>query len=176
MNEYASWHQVAANIAAMIGAISIVLLIFQYHHTIGLRNLGLMHRCMDSFRTWASQENPELSLQYLELLNEELFYFQKRFIEKKVALEWIEGILDYVQVFDRNGGVLNPYGTTKDVQGEPIWKNKKDFFNRVDYFIHTNLFSSFHVPPPSGDSNSKHQKKKRQLAEKLYEHIRKYPY
>jgi hypothetical protein len=168
-----AWHEIGANIASIISALAIIFVIIEYNANRNVRNIQLMHRCIDQFREWNKDDKGEVNFNYLELLNEELFYFQKRLIQKKVAIEWIEGMLDYITVYSKNDEALNSYGKQVSVQSLQIWNEKKYFFNRVNFFVKTDFGSLYKIPD---FDNSRHSEKKSILARQLYEWIKKYKY
>lgn len=167
--------QLLANIATIGGIIAIFFLFKQHNHSKDLRNLQLMQRCIDNFRTWYSNPNKKVDFFYLELLNEELFYFQKGLIEEEIALEWIEGILDFIIIKGKDEINLNKYYKQEDVEKLDQWPDNKYFFFRIYYFTHIDLGNEY-VLPVCKENESEHHFKKRQLAKELYKHIRNYKY
>lgn len=165
--------EIFANLATIAGLIGIVILFRQRNANKDIRNLELMHRCLDGFKEWSSKSAPKIDFFYLELLNEELFYFQREFIEQKVAIEWIEGILDYIQVYGAKGEILTQYTHQVNIESLTVWQERKGFFSRIHFFLYPGLDSSFIVP---GYDDPSHRTKKRQLALQLYTHIKNYQY
>jgi hypothetical protein len=172
MNDILSGTQIAANIATVLGVLGIIFLFVQHYHNRDLRNLQLMHRCIDIFRDWF-KNNSKVDFSYLELLNEELFYFQKKLIQKKVAVEWIEGILDFIVIYGKNNVVLNTYNQQTDIEKLADWPRRKMFFARVSFFIRPKLEKNITIPDIEDRG---HAKKKRELALALYKHIKNYQY
>lgn len=173
MDKFEHLMQIGANIATIIGAIGVIFLFGQHYYNKDIRNLQLMHRCIDRFREWSLKEDPKIDLFYMELLNEELFYFQNDLIQRKIAIEWLEGILDYIQIFSKNGTILTAYNSQQDIETLIAAENKSRFFNRICFFVHPDLDNSYIVPGPE---DKHHAAKKRALAIQLYTHIRKYGY
>lgn len=166
--------EILANIATVLGVVGVVFLFAQHYYNKDIRNLQLMQRCIDNFRTWYSNPNKQVDFYYLELLNEELFYFQKKLIDKEVAIEWIEGILDYIIVYSP-GGPLNNYKNQVDITTLDRDGDNKSFFFRIYYFVNTTLSEDYNIPF-CNENEKLHHLKKRQLAIELYKHIRKYKY
>ena len=167
------WYEIGANMATMVGVLGLVFLIVEYQTNKNVRNVQLMHRCIDSFRQWSLKTMPKVDFFYLELLNEEFFYFQKGMIQRKVSIEWVEGILDFIQVKGKDGIVLNNYNNQTDLETVPEWQGKQMFFARIQYFIETGLSKEFVIPSLE---NPKHREKKRELAIELHNHIKRYKY
>lgn len=167
------WYEIGASIATMLGVLGVFFLIIEHFANRNLRNIQLMHRCIDNFRQWFNQSNQKINISYLELLNEEFFYFQKKLIEKRVAIEWIQGILDFVQVYGKGGTILNNYLNQANIESLSEWINREVFFARIKYFIYPKLEKNIIIPEVS-DPN--HAKMKRELAIALYKHIKRYKY
>lgn len=167
------WYEIGASIATMVGVLGVIFLIIEHFANRNLRNIQLMHRCIDNFRQWFNGYDQKINMAYLELLNEEFFYFQKRLIEKKVAIEWIEGILDFIQVYGKGGAVLNTYLNQVNIETLPEWTNREVFFARIKYFIYPKLPANIIIPAVT---ETNHAKKKRELAKALYKHIKTYKY
>jgi hypothetical protein len=167
------WYEIGASIATMVGALGVLFLFGQHYYNKDVRNLQLMHRCIDNFRNWSEEYHQEINFFYLELFNEELFYFQQNLIVKKVALEWIEGILDYIQVYAEDGAILTNYNKQTNIEALSIWQNKEGFFARIHFFIYPPLDKSFGIPEFNEEN---HASKKRELAKALYRHIKNYKY
>jgi hypothetical protein len=165
------WHEVGANIATILGLVGIVFLINEYNSNKGLRNLQLMGRCIDSYKEWL--KTGKVNQEYLELLGEELFYFQRGLLDKRVAIEWIQGIIDMIQIQGEKGEVLNNYNQQTNLESLPGWEKKAAYYARINYFIHPSLKKNIVIPGP-GDPY--HYDKKRELAIQLYKHIKTYKY
>jgi hypothetical protein len=165
--------EITDHAATTIGCVAIIFLFIQYIQSKDLRNLQLMHRCIDNYRKWSEHDNREYNYFYLELLNEELFYFQNKLIEKKVAIEWLDGIVDYIQIFAKDGTVLNCYNEQQDLEALVIWKNKMGFYERIRFFVHSSLDKTLIVPH---FNDASHLEKKRGLAIELYKYIKNYKY
>jgi hypothetical protein len=167
------WYEVGASIATMVGVLGVIFLIIEHFANRNLRNIQLMHRCIDNFRQWFNTYDQKVNISYLELLNEEFFYFQKRLIEKRVAIEWIEGILDFIQIYGKGDTILNTYLNQTSIETLGEWTNREVFFARIKYFIHPKLKVDIIIPAVN-DPN--HAEKKRELAKALYKHIKTYKY
>jgi len=173
MEQFKNWVEIGAGIATIVGAAGIIFLFIQHYYNKDIRNLQLMHRCIDNFRQWSEKSMPVINFFYLELLNEELFYFQKDLIQKKVCIEWIEGMMDYIQFYANDGTILTQYNDQQNIETLAIWKDKQGFFSRIHFFLHPEIDKSYIIP---GFNEGPHSSKKRKLAIELYKHIKKYKY
>ena len=133
------WYEIGAHVATMLGFVGIIFLFVQHYYDRDVRNLQLMQRCLDGFKEWSIGNKATIDLPYLELLNEELFYIQRGLIDKEVAVEWIEGILDFVAVQGEDGTVLNQYNQQPELDKIALWQSKKYYFRRIHFFVHTKL-------------------------------------
>lgn len=165
--------EVGANIATMFGGVGIVFLFIQHFYNKDVRNLQLMQRCIDGFRHWTNSANQEINYQYLELMNEELFYIQRGLIDKEIALEWIEGMLDFIQVYGKNGFLLSNYNNQVNLEALSVWQSREGYFLRIQYFIYTDLPKEYSIP---SFTEIDHSDKKRTLAHLLLKRIKKYRY
>lgn len=73
--------------------------------------LATITKCIQDFRTMGNidkdTKDEGVLWKYIDLVSEEMFYFQHDYIPTNVSLEWIDGMLDYLPVSDQNGMVLN---------------------------------------------------------------------
>ncbi len=67
-------------------------------------------RCLDSFQeidiTQETIDEKQIR-RYIDLIGEELFYIQKGFIPEEVALEWIDGMIEFIPLTHGNKEILN---------------------------------------------------------------------
>jgi hypothetical protein len=59
------------------------------------------------FKSNNSKEKKLAIQQYVDLCNEELFYFKQGYVPDEVAYEWIDGMINLLPCFDLNGKNLN---------------------------------------------------------------------
>jgi hypothetical protein len=100
-----------ANVATIATAFGIWVAMVQLLINQKQLHLDTIKRCIDEFRNLTSPTNINYSdadaTRYIDLVNEELFYFQHNYIPRVVAYEWIDGMLDYIPLFDKTGNILN---------------------------------------------------------------------
>ncbi|KGO79691.1 hypothetical protein Q763_12635 [Flavobacterium beibuense F44-8] len=68
-----------------------------------------MEKCINDFRTFMNQDNKSadvIASEYIDLVNEEFFYFEKEYLPIDVCIEWIDGMIDYLPFY--NEGVFIP--------------------------------------------------------------------
>lgn len=91
--------QDAANIATIVGAIGVVAAVFSLFFARDTFHQSIIADCAKRFQQLAAQlTSPTIDAltAYLELCNEELFYFEKRYLPQAVVDEWVEGMLGYL--------------------------------------------------------------------------------
>jgi hypothetical protein len=103
--------EVVSFVATVIGGIAILFAVRDYSTNRKQLNLSALESCITRFREnfiHLGHESPEpLVVEYIDLVNEELFYFQNAFLPKVVAQEWIDGMIDAIPLYDPVGNVLN---------------------------------------------------------------------
>jgi hypothetical protein len=75
--------------------------------------LQAITRCIDEFRKLEGlgrQAEAGTTIRYVDLVNEELFYLQHRYLPKEIGREWIDGMIDFMPITNPGGALLNsPY-------------------------------------------------------------------
>lgn len=98
-------------IVSSITAFALIFAVIQI--TINRKQLfqSTISKCIDNFRelgalTRKTSDSQQI-FKYIDLTNEELFYFQNNYIPKVIMKEWIDGMIDYIPIKDKNGNILN---------------------------------------------------------------------
>ena len=62
-----------------------------------------MTRCIDIFRAnflpLEKDVNKGIATDYIDFVNEELFYIENKYLPKVVVYEWIDGMIDYMPIY-----------------------------------------------------------------------------
>jgi hypothetical protein len=102
-------------IALFIGTTAIIYGVLSYRVTKDQFNFSVMISCIERFHKILPQMNSvdsEIKLQavrqYIDLCNEELFYFKYHYMPDEVVDEWIEGMACYLPWLNKEGRNLNP--------------------------------------------------------------------
>lgn len=73
--------------------------------------LSTITKCIADFRNLGELNrqttDPVIINRYVDLTNEELFYFQHNYIPKDIMKEWIDGMIDFMPITNINGQILN---------------------------------------------------------------------
>ena len=74
----------------------------------------IMTSCIERYQSIIKDLNsesltPRVSAlrQYIDLCNEELFYFKHKYVPREVEREWIDGMLDIIPVYTAHGDQFN---------------------------------------------------------------------
>jgi hypothetical protein len=102
-------------IAWIVGAIAIAYAARAYRLSRNQFGFAVMTSCVDRYQKIITQlkygkdQDKVIALgQYIDLCNEELFYFQKKYLPDAVRDEWLEGMINYLPYFNEKGDNLNP--------------------------------------------------------------------
>jgi hypothetical protein len=91
--------------AIVVGSLSLVVATVAYLLSRRGLQFNVMIACINRFQELLpSLDDDDVTerdvLRYMDLCNEELFYFQKKYLRKEVALEWIEGMLHFLPLLN----------------------------------------------------------------------------
>ena len=69
-------------------------------------HFSTIEKCINDYRKLYHKyenkyEDPAFLGQYLDLVNEELFYIENSYLPKEVTIEWIDGMIDYLPFIHR---------------------------------------------------------------------------
>jgi hypothetical protein len=102
-----------AQLATIIGVLSLIAALYAWRQSRDTFHQAVIVSCTNRFQ----KLSPSLQLdklssnviqQYLELCNEELFYFEKRYLPQPVIDEWVEGMLSNIGLWCDNKLLLPP--------------------------------------------------------------------
>jgi hypothetical protein len=96
-------------LAALIGSVSLFIAAVAYFVSRKALQFNVMISCIGRFQALLpSLDSDEVAeqdvLRYMDLCNEELFYFEHEYLRREVALEWIEGMIKFLPVLDEATG------------------------------------------------------------------------
>ena len=78
--------------------------------------LSAIAKCIQDFRAiedLSSNSSPKAIKNYVGLVNEELLYFENGYLPSVIAREWIDGMLDFMPITNRNDELLNTENCNK---------------------------------------------------------------
>ena len=109
--DFKDFLEVLSFIATIVGGIAIVLAARDYSVSRKQMHLSVLESCIMRFRENFSDLNPQSSIEqitaYINLVNEELFYFEHQYLPKEVAEDWIDLMIDIIPIYDTKGNVIN---------------------------------------------------------------------
>ncbi len=116
-------------IALVGGAIAIIWGIRTYNITRSQFSFSVMISCIDRFQAIMADMNSsnlDVKLQaikkYVDLCNEELFYFKNGYLPEEVTDEWIEGMMIFLPWFDSEEKNLNE-SAIREIVTQDLLKN-----------------------------------------------------
>ena len=112
--------ELVSYIATLIGVGALIFGVYSYKLTQKQLNFSVIERCISNFNkdfSSISQDSDEAFLRkYIDFVNEELFYFEKDYIPRDVAYEWIDGMIDYMPIYsDAKKEFINPDKALKKI-------------------------------------------------------------
>ncbi len=103
IQNYKDLFEVLSYVATTIGGISLFYAVYNYNISKKQLNFAVLDRCISTFQKEfiSISENTKIEdlRRYIDFVNEELFYFEQKYIPKAVAYEWIDGIIDILPIY-----------------------------------------------------------------------------
>lgn len=97
--------------ATIIAGVGILFALRDYSINRKQLNLSALESCVTRFREsflhLSKDSKEEDVIAYVDFVNEELFYFEERFLPYSVAMEWIDGMIDHIPLYDPYGNLIN---------------------------------------------------------------------
>lgn len=151
-------------VAIGVGSLSALIAAVAYAQSRKNLQFSVMIACIERFQELLPQLKDEPTsehdaLRYLDLCNEELFYFQQQYLRREVALEWIEGMLTFLPLIDPSG---------KPWSGQEHLRSVDQLIHRFPRVAHALTSAA----PPAPSSNAV----KRELAECVLARAMRYRY
>ena len=111
ITELLPYTQLISNIATIIAVIIVVFTFRTYIVNLKKLNFDVVARCVDIYRDkfinlTKDSSDEERIKRYLDLINEELFYYEQNYLPEIVALEWMDGIIDLIPII-QNDNIIN---------------------------------------------------------------------
>lgn len=110
IDHFKDFLEVLSFIATIIGGIAILLAARDYSISRKQLHLSALQGCISRFRDdfldLSPDSSPEKVIDYLDLINEELFYFEHQYLPLEVAEEWIDGMIQMIPLFGPDGQPL----------------------------------------------------------------------
>ncbi len=119
--------------ALIIGSLSIVIGVWTYILSTKQFRFEVMISCIQRFQDIfpnlqsADSEKKNRALQqYIDLCNEELFYFKQKYVPDEVVKEWLDGMISFLPLYNPNGEPV-----TKGLYPEIEARNLLEHYPRI---------------------------------------------
>lgn len=96
-------------VSYLVTSVSLIGLWYAYIFSKKQIHFTAMDKCIKEFRqistpTFLGSDNR--AEQYIELINEEFFYFEYDYLPMQVSVEWVDGMIDYLPFYCKNNGFI----------------------------------------------------------------------
>jgi hypothetical protein len=99
---------IVAIVAAAVAVYAYLLNRNQFRFAVMISCIDRFQKIIPGVRSRIEQDREKAVRQYIDLCNEELFYFQKNYLPDEVIDEWLDGMIQYLPHFNEKGDNLNP--------------------------------------------------------------------
>jgi hypothetical protein len=101
------WSTIVANIVTSLGILGFIGIYMAHKQSQNQFKFTVMLSCIDRFQQLSpllrGDDNDIIRLRkYVDLTNEEFFYFQREYIPKEVIVEWMDSIVDFFPIYVAN--------------------------------------------------------------------------
>jgi hypothetical protein len=79
----------------------------QFHHEVMVSCIERFQLIIPALASDVTDEKLDGLRKYIDLSNEELFYFKGNYIPKEVAVEWLDGMISFLPLFNERGDVIS---------------------------------------------------------------------
>lgn len=147
IHTFAELLQAASAVVTIVGVVAIVYSIrnyglsqSQFRHGVMTHCLGRYYAVMFDNKEQTNTDPDRWLQQYFEFVNEEMFYFQVKYLPMDVIIEWMDGILDNVIIRKagsleviNEGSLVDSIKNSVKQDGFPRLKNAFIIRSGVDY-------------------------------------------
>ncbi len=98
---FTTFKDIAEFVSYIVTSFSLAAIYFTYFHSKKQMHFATIEKCINDYRLLYDKYddkyvNLKFLREYLDLVNEELFYIENDYLPKAVAEEWIDGMIDYL--------------------------------------------------------------------------------
>jgi len=98
------WSTIVANIVTSLGILGFIGIYIAHRQSQNQFKFTVMLSCIDRFQQLSPLlrgDNDDITRlkKYVDLTNEEFFYFQRAYIPKEVIVEWMDSIVDFFPIY-----------------------------------------------------------------------------
>jgi hypothetical protein len=167
--------QLLSNISTILGGAAIIYAVLSYKVTQKQLNFAVLDRCISIFHErylYISNDSDRVILKsYVDFVNEELFYFEKDYIHKDVAIEWIDGMINYMPIYNQVNKILNPNNSITKIDELNLFK---DFQRVKKAFVVKNKynFDLIYSETTTDASYLDRKNERERLAKEIYKNLK----
>ncbi len=128
-----NYKDAAELISYIITSISFVGLWIAYVYSRKQIHFSTMEKCINDYRNWMKESDKsvdDVAHEYLDIVNEELFYFEKKYLPMEVSMEWIDGMIDCLPFFNKNNEFI-PSESLKAFEDEMWTRKMMNYYPRI---------------------------------------------
>ena len=118
--------EASAYVAEVFGSIALLVAAFAFLVSKNQLNFGVITSCNDRFQRivpWMEsrdrRERRQGERQYVDLCNEQLFYFRNNYLPREVVEEWLDGMIEYLPQLDQDRKPYEDPNRTRMI--DPVW-------------------------------------------------------
>lgn len=127
--------------SSLTNSLAIVILVYSYLISKKQIHFSTIEKCIRDFRSLdnlnINSSHAEVK-SYIELVNEELFYIENGFLPYSVAIEWIDGMIDFLPFVDNKNNILEKHNTFKVLNSNQSIDEYLGNYPRILNFIQFN--------------------------------------
>ncbi|MDP1726945.1 MAG: hypothetical protein Q8M15_09195 [Bacteroidota bacterium] len=105
-----SYKDIAEFASYLVTSLSLMGLFIVYRFSKKQIHFSTMEKCINDFKeldNLDSKASQKDIMKYIELVNEEFFYLENGYLQAAVAIEWIDGMIDFLPFLDKSGNIKN---------------------------------------------------------------------
>lgn len=118
--------EASAYVAEVIGSIALLVAALTFLVSKNQLNFGVITSCNDRFQRLVQlmeskdpEERRQGERQYVDLCNEQLFYFRNNYLPREVVNEWLDGMIEYLPQLDQERNPREDPNRTRMI--DPVW-------------------------------------------------------
>ena len=149
---------------------SLIALYVTYKQSNKQIHFSAIEKCVNDFRTLEKFDNnlEKKFAHYIDLVNEELFYIENNYLPKEVAIEWIDGMIDYLPFKTKSGKFIDSFRYNEILNDNNLLQFLKDY-PRIAKFINIYDDVNFDLIRLEVDSTSNITKRKQERDKLIFQ-------
>ena len=124
VSTYKDLIELSSSLAIVIGLVGYLTSRNQFRFNVMIKCIERYQKMLPNLDTIEREEDEvkrkRIISAYIDLCEEELFYFKKGYLPRELEDEWLEGMLNYLPYFDDTGQVCNCKRKLKLTKNDPL--------------------------------------------------------